>query len=510
MFPINAHHSAHVSQTLIWIVAMAGLYKYFQRQSLPTSSETGLGEVATAEANASVQKVLEEQRGEAEKGRKRKYTHFTPEQRAKIAKYAAESGNTAAVKHFKKEFATLGESTVRLFKKQYELELKRSGHAQEITSLPKKKQGRPVTLGELDGKVQQYLRSLRRAGAPVNARIVIAAAEGIIKATDRTMLSENGGHVQLTKAWSYSILKRMGFVQRKATTKTKMSLSKAEFELAKKRYLKKIKRAVTDAKIPPQLVVNWDQTGVNIVPASQWTQEEQGSSRVEVAGIGDKRQITITVAGTLSGSLLPFQVLYEGKTERCHPSTTFPEGFDIWHTPNHWANSLTSIRFVKNIVLPYISATRRDLGLEKEHMALVIFDAFKGHKGEEINALLMENNILSVIVPSNCTDLLQPLDLSVNKPLKDHLKRSFQSWYSDQVSKQLQDGRQPEDIKVDTKLSIMKPLGARWITSAYDYLRSQSDIIHGGFSAAGIVEVLGVDGDDTDDSDEDPFQDLDN
>ena len=38
--------------------AMAGLYKYFQRQSLPTSKETGLNEVATKEANASVEKAL--------------------------------------------------------------------------------------------------------------------------------------------------------------------------------------------------------------------------------------------------------------------------------------------------------------------------------------------------------------------------------------------------------------------------------------------------------------------
>ena len=99
-----------------------------------------------------------------------------------------------------------------------------------------------------------------------NARIVIAAAEGIIKATDRTMLIENGGHIQLTLAWAYSLLQRMGFVQRKATTETKISLSKSEFELAKKSYLKRIKKAVADAKIPAELVNIWDQTGVNVVP----------------------------------------------------------------------------------------------------------------------------------------------------------------------------------------------------------------------------------------------------
>ena len=99
---------------------------------------------------------------------------------------------------------------MRLFKKQYEAELRRIGPEQEISHLPKKKRGRPLTLGELDGKVQQYVRSLRRAGTPVNARIVIAAAEGITKATDRTMLIENGGHIQLTLAWAYSLLQRMG------------------------------------------------------------------------------------------------------------------------------------------------------------------------------------------------------------------------------------------------------------------------------------------------------------
>ena len=154
--------------------------------------------MVTKEANAAVERILEEERS-GTKGRKRKYTHFAPEQRAKIAKYAAECGNTAAIRHFRQEFPTLGESTVRLFKKQPHW-LKRMGREHEISRLPKKKRGRPLTLGELDGKVQQYIRSLRRAGTPVNARIVMAAAEGIIKATDRTMLIENGGHIQLTLA----------------------------------------------------------------------------------------------------------------------------------------------------------------------------------------------------------------------------------------------------------------------------------------------------------------------
>ena len=56
---------------------------------------------------------MEEERNGAS-GRKQKYTHFTPEARVKIAEYAAQCGNAAAVKHFTKEFRILGESTVHL------------------------------------------------------------------------------------------------------------------------------------------------------------------------------------------------------------------------------------------------------------------------------------------------------------------------------------------------------------------------------------------------------------
>ena len=86
---------------------MAGLYKYFKRQSLPKSSETGLGETVTEEANAAVQRVMEAAATNTTAGRKRKYTNFTPEQHAKIAKYAVQCGNMAATRHFSEEFLLL-------------------------------------------------------------------------------------------------------------------------------------------------------------------------------------------------------------------------------------------------------------------------------------------------------------------------------------------------------------------------------------------------------------------
>ena len=52
---------------------------------------------------------------------------------------------------------------------------------------------------------------------------------------------------------------------------------------------------------------------------------------------------------------------------------------------------------------------------------------------------LDENNILYIIIPPNTTNRLQPLDVSVNKPAKDFVKKLFQTWYAGIFCKQLQD-----------------------------------------------------------------------
>ena len=40
-------------------------------------------------------------------------------------------------------------------------------------------------------------------------------------------------------------------------------------------------------EVPPELIINWDHTGISIVPGSAWTMEVKGSKRVEIVGISD-------------------------------------------------------------------------------------------------------------------------------------------------------------------------------------------------------------------------------
>ena len=132
---------------------------------------------------------------------------------------------------------------------------------------------------ELDDKMKNYVQGLRINGAPIGSNIVMAAGEGLIKAHDRTMLVEHRGHIQITKSWAMSLLKRMGFVKRTATTKSTPGMSSEVFERMKAVFLKQVARMVKLRDIPDSLIINLDQTGVKLVPTGDWTMAAEGTRR---------------------------------------------------------------------------------------------------------------------------------------------------------------------------------------------------------------------------------------
>ena len=66
-----------------------------------------------------------------------------------------------------------------------------------------------------------------------------------------------------------------------------------------------------------------------------------------------------------------------------------------------------------------------------------------------------------VAVPNCWTSEFQPLDLSVNKSCKDFLRQEAQTWYSEKLMKQMNQGKRSHKIKVDVRLSVVKPLYAK-------------------------------------------------
>ena len=211
-----------------------------------------------------------------------------------------------------------------------------------VLELPKQDRGRPLMLGEFDEIVCNHVRKLRLNGGIVNSWIVMSIARAVVKYHRKSLLSEYGGSVHIGKPLAESILRRLGFSKRKGTKSVKVLPE--DFSKVKSDFLDRVSNAVHKYSINDSMIVNVDETGVNIVPVGNWTMEQEGSKQVKITGLDDKRQITVTLACTASGKLLDPQVIYEGKTPGCHPKFKFPEGWAITHSENHWANAETTKR----------------------------------------------------------------------------------------------------------------------------------------------------------------------
>ena len=236
--------------------------------------------------------------------------------------------------------------------------------------------------------------------------------------------------------------------------------------------------------------MNFDQTNSKLVPVSDWTLEKEGSKQVAIVGKEDKREIIVLLTVTASGKLLPPQVIYQGKTQGCHAKVTFPESWHITHSSSHWSTEETMLQFIDSVLVPYVVKTRHELDLADDHHALAIFDVFKAHHCDSVLKKLRENNIHQVFVPAGCTSDLQPLDVSVNQEFKALIKNHFSRWYANEVRQALDQGVKLQDVKIDLRATLIKPLHGNWLMLAISSLHTKQDLIKSGFEKSGILEYL--------------------
>ena len=101
------------------------------------------------------------------------------------------------------------------------------------------------------------------------------------------------------------------------------------------------------------------------------------------------------------------------------------------------------------------------------------------------------------------------MDIAVNKPAKDFLRKEFQQWYSEHVMKQLegQDITDVENAKlqpIDLGLPALQKIGVKWLVDMASYISDNPQFIVNGPIRAGIAGALDAhyNGDQPSDSDE--------
>ena len=130
----------------------------------------------------------------------------------------------------------------------------------------------------------------------------------------------------------------------------------------------------------------------------------------------------------------------------------------------------------EQIIIPYVQKQRNTLKLDAEYPAMLLMDVFKSQMTNPVKEISKRNNIILQKVPANLTYLFQPLDVQggPNGYAKRFMKKKFTLWYADQVQRAMDGNRfkSMEEIDIDLKLSVLKPLHARWLIELFDYMTS--------------------------------------
>jgi hypothetical protein len=205
--------------------------------------------------------------------------------------------------------------------------------------------------------------------------------------------------------------------------------------------------------IPKSLVVNSDQTSLNLIHLPSYTWAEKGVKAVPLTGMDDKRCVTGVVGSAADGTLLPLQLVYAGKTSRTLPREILrreaeQDGFHFTFSDNHWSNQLTMCQYVQQILVPYYKKVSRDhvlplvkdgtrhltyafhllqvkadLELPEDYPTIWIIDCWSVHISQEFREWMtsIHPSIHLLYVPANCTSLFQPADVSLQRPIKQAL-----------------------------------------------------------------------------------------
>ena len=99
-----------------------------------------------------------------------------------------------------------------------------------------------------------------------------------------------------------------------------------------------------------------------------------------------------------------------------------PPGVIVWFQTNGWMDTSLMQRYVD-----YFNDIRVK-NRTRENSAMLVYDSFRGHLKDSIKEKFHESGVYLAVIPGRLTSKCQPLDVSINKPFKDNLRKEWHSW----------------------------------------------------------------------------------
>ena len=213
-----------------------------------------------------------------------KYVILTPDQKLVVARYAATHGTNGAIQQF--PALKLKYTSVQGWKKAYtakKREILREPTVDECGFIGKPKK-LPLLGIRLDGLVKQTCADLRTAGVALNGRTLGSVIDAVLAKHNPSLLERNGGAVDpRARGLIASCYRRYGWSKRRCTSSREQKTD-SEVEVKVREFLDKTNKIIQDNRIHDALIVNFDETSCQIIPAHNYTMERRWLPTIKIAG----------------------------------------------------------------------------------------------------------------------------------------------------------------------------------------------------------------------------------
>lgn len=111
--------------------------------------------------------------------------------------------------------------------------------------------------------------------------------------------------------------------------------------------------------------------------------------------------------------------------------------------------------------------------------SLLVYDAFEAHVTESVKAAFVRENTNLAVISGGLTSILQPLDVALNKPFKDGVRKRWMEWMADGIHEFTASGRQKKPSE---------ELIVSWIAAAWNDI--PTEMVESSFLKCGITNNL--------------------
>ena len=403
-----------------------------------SSSEDDCDQVSVSTSSGTAESLSKK---DAPVKKKQLHKMYSRKQKSAVALYARHHGIRAAARHF-----GVHHKNVQRWRNEQVSKI-RNPHKRAN----KKGQGRKISYPQdIEDKIVTWILEKRDVDC-------VAISTQLVQAKAQCLIKEHNPEFKASEGWARKFFRRNGLVLR-TRTHISQNLPK-DLEDKIKAFHQTVKDIRDSSDYPPEFICNMDETPLYLDTIPRKTVSRRGAKTVHVrTTCSEKNRITVTLCCTAAGKMLPPFTVFKGKTMRPLKNVTIPSGVYATTQTKAWMDEDRMLEWVRKVWCPYVQGKP----------ALLALDTFSAHLTDKGTKLL--------VIPGGCTSVLQPLDISINKPFKGYVRQLWCQYMVDEAEK---------------GVSIIKPVCKsvllEWILKGVDLLESKPSIVKKSFDVAGIV-----------------------